>query len=93
MKADFLFISLHLKIITQKKNRQKKTHFIDDALKTRGITYLNVETGLLFAPSVSKFLATRLLAIFMAIASGSKHKISNGNVPYLLRKIFITVPS
>jgi len=32
---------------------------VEDALKTRGIIYLNVETSLLFAP-LSKFLATRL---------------------------------
>jgi len=39
--------------------RQKKAHFVDDALKTRGIIYSNVEIWLLFAP-LSKFLATRL---------------------------------
>jgi len=32
---------------------------MDDALKTRGNKYLNVETRLLFAP-LPKFLATRL---------------------------------
>jgi len=32
---------------------------MDDALKTRGIKYLNEETWLLFAP-LSKYLATRL---------------------------------
>jgi len=29
---------------------------MDDALKTRGIEYLNVETGLLFAPHYKNFL-------------------------------------
>jgi len=33
---------------------------MDDALKTRGIVYLNVEAWLLFAPTPSKFLAARL---------------------------------
>jgi len=33
---------------------------MDDALETRGIKYLNTETWLLFAPRLSKFLATRL---------------------------------
>ena len=32
------------------KKRQKNEHFIDDAAKTRGVNYLNVETCLLFAP-------------------------------------------
>jgi len=33
---------------------------VEDALKTRGIIYLNVETSLLFAPPLPKFLATCL---------------------------------
>jgi len=61
VKADFLFVSLNLNRIVQKKKYQKKAHFMDDALKTRAIIYLNVETWLLFAP-LSKFLATRLTA-------------------------------
>jgi len=32
------------------KQRHKNASFIDDALKTRGIKYLNTETWLLFAP-------------------------------------------
>ena len=59
-KTDFLFAGLNLNIIIQKKKCQKKAHFVDDILKTRGIVYLNVETWLLFAPP-SKFLATRLV--------------------------------
>jgi len=33
---------------------------VEDALQTRGIIYLNVETSLLFTPPPSKFLATCL---------------------------------
>jgi len=33
---------------------------MDGALKTWGIKYSNVQTRLLFAPPLSKFLATRL---------------------------------
>jgi len=35
---------------------------MDDVLKTKGIIYLNVETGLLFAP-LSKCLATCLYSM------------------------------
>jgi len=35
--------------------RQKKAHFVDDALKTRGIVYSNVEIWLLFAPPYQNF--------------------------------------
>jgi len=55
MKADFLFADLNLNRIIQKKKCQKKAHFMDDALKTRGIIYLNFESWLLFVPP-SKFL-------------------------------------
>jgi len=60
MKAGFLFVGLDTNTIIQKKKRQKKAHFVDDALKSMGIIYLNVDTLLLFAPRQSKFLATRL---------------------------------
>jgi len=43
------------------KKRHKNAYFMDDALKTRGIKYFNVETWL-FA-TLSKFLATRLLQL------------------------------
>jgi len=59
VKAGFLFAGLNLNRIIQKKKYQKKAHFIDDALKTRAIICLNVETWLLFAP-LSKVLAMRL---------------------------------
>jgi len=36
---------------------------MDDASKTRVIEYFNVETWLLFAHPLSKFLATRLIPI------------------------------
>jgi len=38
---------------------------MDNALKTRGITYWNVENWVLFAPPLSKFLATRLYHSFI----------------------------
>jgi len=37
------------------KQRHKNASFIDDALKTRGIKYLNTDTWLLFAPPLSNF--------------------------------------
>jgi len=52
MKADFLFDDLNLNRIIHKKKCQKKAHFVDDILKTRGIIYLNFETWLLFAPPI-----------------------------------------
>jgi len=33
MKADFFFVSSNTNIIIPKKMRQKKAHFVDDALK------------------------------------------------------------
>ena len=42
VKSDFIFAGLNLNRIIQKKKCQKKAHFMDDILKTRGITYLNV---------------------------------------------------
>jgi len=56
MKAEFLFAGINVNIIIH-----KKSHFMDQGLKIRGIKYFNVETRLLFAP-LSKFLATRLTA-------------------------------
>jgi len=50
MKADFLFAGLNGNRIIQKKECQKKAHFMDDVLKTSGIIYLNVETWFMFAP-------------------------------------------
>jgi len=61
MKEDFLFVGLNMNIIIQKKMWQKKAHFVDDALNSRSIIYLNADTFLLFAPPLSKFLATRLV--------------------------------
>jgi len=52
MKADFLFVGLNMNIIIQKKMRQKKAHFVDDALNSRSIIYLNADTLLLFSPPV-----------------------------------------
>jgi len=51
---------------------------MDDALKTRGIIYLNVETWLLFVPPPSKSLAMRLVGVYSAEAGAeSESKISN----------------
>jgi len=58
MKADFLFAGLNIMI--QEKKRHKKALFMNDALKARGIIYLNVENWLVFAPPC-KLLATRWL--------------------------------
>ena len=68
MKAVFLFTGLNLDIIIQKKKRQKKAHFMDDALKTRGTVYLNVETGLLSSP-FPKFLARPLVTVVSVVHS------------------------
>jgi len=46
MKIYFLFAGINQKHI--QKKRQKNACFIDYALKTKGIEYLNVETWLLF---------------------------------------------
>jgi len=58
MKMYFLFAGINLKHI--QKQALENACFVDDALKTKGVEYLNVETWLLFAPFVSKFLATLL---------------------------------
>jgi len=52
VKADFLFVGLNINIIIQKKMRQKEAHFVDDALKSRGIIYFNANTLLLFSPPI-----------------------------------------
>jgi len=49
MKADFLFAGLNRNRIIVKKKGQNKEYFMYDALKTRGIIHLNVETLLLFS--------------------------------------------
>jgi len=36
----------------QNKSAKKNAPFVEDALKTRGIIYLNVETSSLFAPPI-----------------------------------------
>ena len=63
MKADFLFVGLNINTIIQKKKRQEKAHFVDDALKSSGNIYLNVDVVVvcLIATPLWKFLATRLL--------------------------------
>jgi len=48
---------------------------VDDALKTRGIICLNVETSLLFAPP-SKFLAT-CLGVTQALSPSEEKCVSN----------------
>jgi len=40
----------------QEKKRHKKALFMNDALKARGIIYLNVENWLVFAPPPVNFL-------------------------------------
>jgi len=52
MENNFLFAYLNLNRIIQKKKRQRIVHFMDDALETRGIIYLNIETWLLFASPI-----------------------------------------
>jgi len=47
---------------------------VDDALKTRAIIYLNVETSLLFAP-LSKFLATCLSRSRLCLATMESRRI------------------
>jgi len=42
---------------------------MDDTLKTRVIEYFNVETWLLFAHPLSKFLATRLIPVGLLFTS------------------------
>jgi len=60
MKRYFAFAGFKLNIIIQKK-RARKMHVLCIMLvKTRGVKYFNVETWMLFAPPLSKFLATRL---------------------------------
>jgi len=49
MKADFLFAGLKLNRIIQKKKCRKKVDFMDDALKTWSIIYLNVDAWLFSA--------------------------------------------
>ena len=58
-KIDLLFAGLSLSTIQE--IRQAKAPFVDDALKTWSIKYLNVESSLLFTPQ-SKFLTTGLPA-------------------------------
>jgi len=63
MKAYVLFASLNQNRTIEKNRSQNKTHFMGDVfLKTWGIIYLNVESWFLFAPPLSKFLATCLPA-------------------------------
>jgi len=72
MKIYILFAGINLNLIIQKK-APENVCFMDDALKTRGIEYLNVETWLLFAP-LSEFLTTRLpLARAEAVLVYSSH--------------------
>jgi len=52
MKADFLFAGLNQNRIVQKKQWQKKAHFMDGALKTNRITYLNVGDLVLVCPPI-----------------------------------------
>jgi len=50
MKADLLFVGLNMNVIIQKKMRQKKAHFVDDALNSRSIIYLNADTVVVCHP-------------------------------------------
>jgi len=52
MKIYFLLAGLNLNIIAQEKKHQTNAHFMDDALKTNCVKYLNVATWLLFASTV-----------------------------------------
>jgi len=55
MKANFLFAGLNQNRIIQKKNCQKKAHFLDGALKPRGIIYLNVVDLVFVCPPYQNF--------------------------------------
>ena len=79
MKADFLFAGLNLNRIIQKKKCQTMLHFMDVALKTRGIIYLNVETWLLFAPPYQNF--------WLRAYPWLKHRIEKG--PFLNTKTIV----
>ena len=60
-KTNFLFTGLNLNRIIQKKKRQKKAHFMDDASKQGAICYIFKCWNLVVVcPPPSKFLATRL---------------------------------
>ena len=50
MKANFLFAGLNQNRIIQKKQCQKKAHFMDGALKTKAIIYLYVGDLVLVCP-------------------------------------------
>jgi len=52
MKANFLFAGLNRNRIIQKKKFQKKAHFLDGALKPRGIIYLNVGDLVFVCPPI-----------------------------------------
>jgi len=52
MKANFLFAGFNRNRKIQKNKCYKKAHFMDNALKTRGIIYLNVETSVLVCPPI-----------------------------------------
>jgi len=54
MKADCLFAGFNLNRIIQQQG-QKKAHFMNDALQTRGNIYLNVEAWLMFAHPYQNF--------------------------------------
>ena len=46
---------------------------MDDACKNKGHKYFNVETWMLFAPLLSKFLATRLLHLRLPMSQNSSY--------------------
>jgi len=51
----FSICRLNLNLIIRKKITRKIARFVDDALKTRGIKYLNIGTWLLFDPTYQNF--------------------------------------
>ena len=54
-KIDLLLAALNLNLIVENKSARKNARFMDDALKTRGIKYLNIGTWLLFSRLYQNF--------------------------------------
>ena len=73
MKRRFLFAGINMNINITKKVPENAC-FTDEFFKKRGFEYSNVEAWLLFAPSLSKFLATHLPVGFIQLSfpHGSK---------------------
>ena len=64
MKAVFLFAGFNLNRIIQKKKCQKKVHFMDDALKPRGLFIWMLRLGCCLSPNQNFWLRAWLLVSF-----------------------------